>query len=31
MSDELDMINDNYFCRLPRTRSAGSWTHPEVA
>ena len=23
------MINDNYFCQLPRTRSAGSWTHPE--
>ena len=23
------MINDNYFCRLPRTRSAGSWTHRE--
>ena len=28
-SDKLPVINDNYFCRLPRTRSAGSWTHPE--
>jgi len=25
----VNLINDNYFCRLPRTRSAGSWTHPE--
>ena len=25
------VINDNYFCRLPRTRSAGSWTHRESA
>ena len=23
------MINDNYSCRLPRTRSAGLWTHRE--
>ena len=23
------LINDNYSCRLPRTRSAGSWTHRE--
>ena len=23
------LINDNYSCRLPRTRSAGLWTHRE--
>ena len=26
---DRDLINDNYSCRLPRTRSAGSWTHRE--
>ena len=32
MSGAIDfahLINDNYSCRLPRTRSAGSWTHRE--
>ena len=26
----VPVINDNYFCRLPRTRSAGSWSYPEA-